>query len=168
MRDEYHEYEDCLLVEEHERYPERFRTMKSLVEKAEHIARIAHSGQMRRDGVTPYILHPERVVARLRAQGVTDEETLAVAWLHDVMEDCGYTAGELRREGITNECVIYCVKLLSKEHDSRSYELYIGEIAQREVARTVKIADILDNLSDTPTERQILRYSKALIHLLQQ
>jgi hypothetical protein len=51
---------------------------------AEQIARKAHVNQFRRDGVTPYITHPEAVVKKL---GTESDDVLAVAWLHDVLED---------------------------------------------------------------------------------
>ncbi len=54
--------------------------------KAFQFAEEAHRGQMRKDNVTPYIVHPVEVVVILtRIQA--DEETLISALLHDVPED---------------------------------------------------------------------------------
>jgi len=135
----------------------------NLVELAESIARKAHEGQFRRDGVTPYITHPTRVVERLKKQGITDEMTLAVAWLHDVLEDTEVEVEELKYNRIPLS-VIDSVDVLTKR-DEQSYEEYLHWIKRDCFARTVKIADILDNLSDAPTEKQIVKYAKALLYL---
>lgn len=60
MRDEYHEYEDRLLVEEHELYPERFRTMNH--DPANFYARLnsaiqAEARQFQRENCTPRTTH---------------------------------------------------------------------------------------------------------------
>jgi len=135
----------------------------TLVELAESIARKAHSGQFRRGGVTPYIIHPERVVARLRAQGPIDDRILAVAWLHDVLEDTEVTVSELKNAGIPLP-VLDSIAAITR-WDGQPYEDYLFSINQDPYARVVKIADILDNLSDAPTEKQIIKYAKALLHL---
>ena len=54
--------------------------------KAFHFAEEAHRGQMRKDNVTPYIVHPVEVV-QILTQIHADEETLISALLHDVPED---------------------------------------------------------------------------------
>lgn len=137
--------------------------MSTLIEKAETIARKAHEGQFRRDGVTPYITHPERVVQRLRAQGVTDEVTLAVGWLHDVIEDTDYDWHALFEQGVPSSVLLvldFITKVFGEDYDS-----YLKDVQENRIARTVKIADILDNLSDAPTEKQIVKYAKALLYL---
>ncbi len=136
--------------------------MKTFLEIAEDIAREAHTGQFRRDGKTPYITHPERVVARLKAQGC-DEITLATAWLHDVLEDTAQVTDALEERGIPN-AVVHAVFLLTRT-EAMSYEKYLEWIRDHPIARAVKIADILDNLSDSPSEKQIIKYSKALLYL---
>jgi guanosine-3',5'-bis(diphosphate) 3'-pyrophosphohydrolase len=51
-------------------------------------AAIAHNGQRRRGaGNIPYIVHPARVAALVTRFG-GDWRAIAVAWLHDVIEDC--------------------------------------------------------------------------------
>lgn len=62
--------------------------------KAKEFATRAHTGQLRKYTGTPYIEHPEAVVELVRSVEHT-EEMLAAAWLHDVVEDCGVTFGEL-------------------------------------------------------------------------
>ena len=126
---------------------------------AKEIAIRAHEGQFRRDGVTPYWKHPERVAARLSG----DDKAQAVAWLHDVLEDTEETEESLARAGLPNE-IIEAVVLLTKT-PMASYLDYIIGIRDNRLARKVKIQDMLDNLSDTPTENQIIKYSKGLLIL---
>ena len=53
-----------------------------------------HEGQTRKGSGVPYIVHPVEVVAI--AASVTEDETVqAAAALHDVVEDCGVTPGEI-------------------------------------------------------------------------
>ena len=134
--------------------------MKSIAELAKVIAFDAHKGQTRRDGKTPYFEHLKAVVSRLP----DDDITLAVGWLHDVLEDTDYTPEKLQDLGIP-EYVVFQVKLLTKKK-GESYEQFIEVLKYAPIARQVKIADMLSNLADTPTEQQIIKYSKALLQLL--
>ena len=61
----------------------------NLIEQAAELARYAHAGQQRKwsQGV-PYIVHPERVAAKVASLKGVNEEDVAAAWLHDVIEDC--------------------------------------------------------------------------------
>lgn len=67
----------------------------NLIEYSLYYAISAHVGQFRKDGVTPYIVHPIEVMRLLQKCGVTDEKMLAVALLHDVLEDTRVTYGQL-------------------------------------------------------------------------
>jgi len=55
----------------------------------------AHRGQFRKDGKTPYILHPQRVAERVKFFG-GDHRGIIASWLHDVMEDCDDGEGIVR------------------------------------------------------------------------
>ena len=59
-------------------------------------AAYAHDGQRRKGGALPYIVHPMETAA-IAATMTDDGELLAAAVLHDVVEDCGVTAEELRQ-----------------------------------------------------------------------
>lgn len=131
-----------------------------IVSLAAKIATEAHRGQFRRDGVTPYIGHPAAVAARVSGDPVAE----SVAWLHDVLEDTATTPGDLLAAGVPAE-VIQSVVALTK-HGDLDYEEYLGVIKANPVAKRVKIADMLANLSDTPSERQIVKYAKGLLVLL--
>lgn len=132
-----------------------------IIEISKRVASRAHSGQHRRDGWTPYINHPAAVSGKL-----ADESSvvIATAWLHDVLEDTAETPETLRAAGLPDS-VIHAVEVLTKT-ESVSYEEYLRGVRQNWIARKVKIADILHNLSDAPTDRQIIKYAKGLLLLL--
>lgn len=71
--------------------------MSEIVERAMNVAAHAHGAinQRRKYTDEPYINHPAAVVAILREHGIEDEDTLAAAWLHDVVEDCPVETSEL-------------------------------------------------------------------------
>jgi myo-inositol-1(or 4)-monophosphatase len=60
---------------------------KNAIKTAADAATWAHRGQFRKDGKTPYVLHPQRVAERVTFFG-GDHRGIIAAWLHDVMEDC--------------------------------------------------------------------------------
>lgn len=133
------------------------------ITKTEHcqeIATAAHFGQTRRDGVTPYIFHPHSVVTRLNSR---DIYAVCVAWLHDVLEDTHETEATLLSKGVPL-LVVDTVALLTKEKGV-SYQDYLEKIKASPLASKVKIADMLANLSDKPTDRQILKYARGLLFL---
>jgi len=110
---------------------------------------------------TLYINHPAEVAKRLQNR---PEFYQAAAWLHDVVEDSDMTYSRLKKYGIPYPVVI-AVKLLTKK-GKISYEKYIQNIKRNSIAREVKIADIMANLSDSPTEKQVAKYNLALAELL--
>lgn len=127
------------------------------------MAIMAHASDYRRDGVTPYIRHVEAVVARLDG---APKLVLAAAWLHDVVEDHPEVAetGQFR---VLPDAVTQAVDKLT-HRPGEPYVLYISRLRSGGSAvRRIKIADIMVNLSDTPTRKQILRYSDALQALLE-
>lgn len=65
-----------------------------MIRKAAEFAAEAHKGTFRKGSRVPYIYHPMEV-ALIVAQMTTDEEVIAAAYLHDVLEDTDVTEGEL-------------------------------------------------------------------------
>ena len=125
------------------------------------IAVAAHEGQTRRDGVTAYIYHPMAVADRVEHLGY---EYVCVAYLHDVLEDTKFTAHDMLAAGVEDK-IVAAVQILTK-HPSRSYDEYLRIVKQNELARKVKIADMLSNLADSPTDNQIKKYAKGLLFLV--
>src|SRR5947199_10823955 len=69
---------------------------RDLITRAFRYAAAAHEGQQRRSG-EPFILHPVGV-AQICAELRQDEQTVAAALLHDVVEDTEHDIDELRAE----------------------------------------------------------------------
>ena len=111
-----------------------------LTYKAMHIAYNAHQGQLDKSGA-PYIFHPIHL-----AEQMTDEKTVCVALLHDVVEDTEYTFEDLINMGFPNE-VIEALKLLTHADDV-PYMDYVKALSVNPIAKAVKIADLTHN-SDT-------------------
>jgi (p)ppGpp synthase/HD superfamily hydrolase len=132
-----------------------------LISKCLEIAIKAHAGQYRRDGVTSYIYHVYEVAKRVKKFG---DDHVCVALLHDVIEDSDITADDLLKEGVP-ENIVEAVSLLTK-YVGMTYKKYIVEVKANELARRVKIADMLSNLADDPTDNQIKKYAKGLDFLV--
>lgn len=115
--------------------------------KAKRFALAKHAGQMYGDD--PYSYHLTMVVDNVRQ--MTNGDPLqhiyvAIAWLHDVMEDCGVTYKELVDEfGL---CVAECVQRLTKT-DGMTYEEYLMGCIGSAFARRVKIADTMANMTES-------------------
>ena len=67
----------------------------NLIEKALVFAVQAHEGQVRKNGKTPYILHPAEAAA-IAATLTDDPEVIAAVILHDTVEDTAVTAEDIR------------------------------------------------------------------------
>jgi (p)ppGpp synthase/HD superfamily hydrolase len=146
-----------------EKHNSTTETLDTLEQTAERIATSAHLGQFRNDGTTPYIHHCAAVASRLRGEGA-DAETLAVAWLHDVLEDCpDWTEDRLLGEGIP-EHLIEAVKAITKR-EGEEFQDYIERVKGNALASKVKVADMFCNLSDSPSQKQMLKYSAGLLEL---
>ncbi len=129
-----------------------FEVNDGMVERARAIAIIGHFGQFRRDGITPYIQHPEDVANRCR----TNNER-CVSWLHDILEDTQIQANALRQ--VFPEHIVKAIVAISKCYASNEAE-YIENLIECPLAATVKLYDMASNLADKPTEKQIERYNR--------
>lgn len=128
--------------------------MSDVVAKAAEYARVAHEeiDQRRKYTNEPYIVHPQAVVA-----SVTDDPaTIAAAWLHDVVEDTPVTLEQLTEEfgadiaGLVSDLT----NASTLEDGNRRQRKAIDRqhTAQADPrAKTVKLADMIDNLSDIAT-----------------
>jgi (p)ppGpp synthase/HD superfamily hydrolase len=132
---------------------------EQMIDRAATLAARAHENQVRKDG-TPYIAHPVRVAIRVEGKLLG-----TIALLHDTVEDTAYTLDDLRDAGFTEE-VIAAVDALTRR-PGESYKDFIMRCSRNELAVSVKLADIEDNLSDQsaldPEEAEFLtkRYTAA-------
>ncbi|WP_111452484.1 MULTISPECIES: HD domain-containing protein [unclassified Pseudomonas] len=97
----------------------------------------AHEGQADKGG-TPYIPYPLNVMLRVN----TLEERI-VAVLHDVVEDCGISLDDLRKEGFS-EAVLTAIESVTNV-PGESYETFVERAAQNPIGRVVKLADLEEN-----------------------
>lgn len=144
-----------------------------LAHRAEAIARRAHAGQTDKSGLD-YIDHPRRVAERAALIAPADllTESIAAAWLHDVVEDTEVTLADLRAEGLP-ECVLEAVDRLTKKPDLARSD-YFAAIRAHTMARIVKTADLIDNttpervalLNDATRSRLAEKYSESWALLL--
>jgi (p)ppGpp synthase/HD superfamily hydrolase len=111
--------------------------MTQTLERAIAIAATAHAGQVDKGGA-PYILHPLKVMLRM-----TTLEERIVAVLHDVVEDCGVSLDDLRKEGFSEE-VLTAIASVTKV-PGESYEDFVDRAAQNPIGRAVKLADLEEN-----------------------
>ena len=107
-----------------------------LTNKAMKIAYEVHHGQTDKSG-QPYIFHPYHL-----AEQMTDEITVCVALLHDVMEDTDVTYEELVKE-FPKE--VTDALLLLTHREGTDYYDYVRAIKQNPYAKAVKLADIAHN-----------------------
>ncbi len=111
----------------------------SKLEEAIILAAQAHKGQRDKYGA-PYILHPLRVMARVKT---ATEKTVAVH--HDTVEDTEWTLAALREVGFS-DAIVEAVDCLTKR-DGESYDSLIERARRNPLARRVKIADLEDNMN---------------------
>ena len=97
----------------------------------------AHKNQLDKSGM-PYVFHPFHL-----AEQMTDENTTAVALLHDVIEDTDYTLDDLRKLGFTED-VVFAVGLMTHA-EGVPYMEYVAEIKKNPIAKAVKLADLRHN-----------------------
>lgn len=103
-----------------------------------------HKGQKRIQG-TPYYLHPLEVSNILDKKGFSKEYQI-VGLFHDLLEDTDVTYEDILK--ITNTEIAEAVKLVTKEKGYVMSE-YIQRIMENDIARMVKLADRIHNLSET-------------------
>ncbi|GAA3916834.1 GTP pyrophosphokinase [Litoribacillus peritrichatus] len=110
-----------------------------LIETSLAIALEAYAGQKDKAGKS-YILHPLRLMSK-----ASTESEMAVALLHDVIEDSDITANELLSRGIPSE-VVDAVVCLTKQ-TGEEYEHFIDRVLTNSLATRVKQLDIEDNIN---------------------
>lgn len=100
-----------------------------------------HGGQEDKNG-KPFVMHPIRVATSLGPD--TEEEIVAAALLHDVVEDTFASLETLRRADMTDRIVEIVDALTRREQEV--YRDYLHRLSQNNDAVIIKIADIRDNM----------------------
>jgi GTP diphosphokinase / guanosine-3',5'-bis(diphosphate) 3'-diphosphatase len=118
--------------------------------RADAFAAGAHSGQTRKGGNIPYIVHPRGVRLLLEQAGITHAPTLAAALLHDTVEDTPVTSAQLEQEfgAEIAEIVAELTDPKGMAHEAR-HALQAEHASSMSLsASCVKIADRTYNLRD--------------------
>lgn len=125
-----------------------------LVERAMRIAAKAHRHHHRKGSDLPYITHPAHAALILLRAGIDDDEILAAALLHDVVEDTEHTL-EMLAADFPPKVVQLVAAMTERKHDhdgrKRSWqerkEEHLRHIAAEPwEARAIVLADKLHNL----------------------
>lgn len=129
----------------------------TLSTRAELFAKSIHHNQLDKAG-RPYVEHLQAVVNNLVEPS---DEMVAVAWLHDSVEDTEITLNELSRYfGNTVSDAVSAITKVKEE----PYNKYLSRVKANPIARLVKIADLTHNmdLSRLPvvTEKDLARKEK--------
>jgi GTP pyrophosphokinase len=133
------------------------------------LSQYAHRGQTRRTG-KPYFFHPQEV-ANIIKKYYNDDVTYYTALLHDALED-GIPLGNIDNEQqffdlLVNELPdsdvaiideIYTAVSVLTKGDGLVYNEYVVGLLENVSAFRVKLADIMQNITDSPTEKQVKKY----------
>lgn len=130
--------------------------MSTVFERALALGTYAHRNSKRKYSGAPYMLHPIAVMEILQDAGITDEDILAAALLHDTIED----------EDLTQSCIeIICNLRVAKlvlevtdvsiqpqhKHKNRKERKALDRthLAMSSVeGATIKLADLIHNTDD--------------------
>ena len=122
-----------------------------LVDSAAKIAVTQHTGQTRKGSGIPYVTHCFEVMKRVSYYGVEDQNVLAAALLHDVIEDCDVTKESLAIYSNINvaSVVVECSRS-DKDGKSKSGKLkFLNSFKNKSVESIIiKIADRWCNVKD--------------------
>jgi (p)ppGpp synthase/HD superfamily hydrolase len=127
--------------------------MSRLIDAALIFATEKHAGQVRKYTGTPYIFHPISVAMIVMETPDHTEDMVAAALLHDVAEDCGVPIEEIgARFGAAVRDLVYWLTDSAMPEDGNRAEREAIERAKwarcdNAGAKTVKLADLLDNTS---------------------
>jgi GTP diphosphokinase / guanosine-3',5'-bis(diphosphate) 3'-diphosphatase len=160
-------YNGCMaVVETHERHQELIDELladvaaynpdvdRELITRAFRFAARAHEGQQRRSG-EDFVLHPWGA-AKICAQLRLDDETIAAALLHDVVEDTDTDIDDVRAEfGDQVAKLVEGVTKLTRVHfqsreqaEAENYRKLIMAMAEDARVILIKLADRLHNLRE--------------------
>ncbi|NIG77876.1 bifunctional (p)ppGpp synthetase/guanosine-3',5'-bis(diphosphate) 3'-pyrophosphohydrolase [Klebsiella sp. Ap-873] len=107
-----------------------------------------HKGQRRKYTNNPYTDHLAEV-AGIVSSVLLHDTVIACAWLHDVVEDQGVTAVELRREfGVSVSRGVMALSDLEEGNRAERKKLSRERLAKAPSwVQTIKVADLISNTS---------------------
>lgn len=160
------ELQDRMFSEDHMyRFVAKAASGKNLAQTAEvlPLVRQLHEGQFRtgKDQV-PYIYHPLMMACHALALGLEEDDILATILLHDVVEDCGKTVGQLPVSDRVKEAVeLLSFSIGEGETRAEAKKRYFQNIKSNRLATVVKVIDRCNNISTMSvgfSKRRMARY----------
>jgi (p)ppGpp synthase/HD superfamily hydrolase len=152
--------------------------MNDLIQKAKKICIKAHDsiGHKRKYTEEPYHIHPERV-ANLVATVTSDEEVIAAAYLHDVLEDVAPTNSDFNADAIREifgervlQLVLEVTDVTTSADGNRAARKAIDRAHLAKASqegKIIKLADLIDNVIDIskhdPNFAKIFKKEAALL-----
>ena len=135
----------------------------NVVDRACHVAMMSHGGDRNKHDGELYMLHVHRAAYLVKRAGGTANQ-MAVAYLHDVVEDTSVTLNDLRL--LFEDSIIRSVEAITKR-DGETIEQYLERVKGNPDARFVKYhGDTMDNFrrnhmitDDTKALKFARRYS---------
>lgn len=122
-----------------------------------------HHHRDQKYGDKPYIYHLNAVVDSIKRKwGEGNTDLLAVAILHDILEDTDCTEQDLIT--VVGKDVTKCVVALTKV-DGEAYDAYIYRVKEYHYSKEVKIHDTLCNLTESimaDSAYRVKKYSNQL------
>ena len=144
----------------------------SILQSSENFAKERHAGMILNDGTTPHYEHLAAVVARLKNLGIMDEEVLAAAWLHDIVDYTNTTFDEIeQRFGSKVGVLVLAVSKDKSLPKSKQEEQYMKQLKESSFeAKLIKVCDISANFKDlkksTVSKKKKVKEVKKSLHYL--
>lgn len=116
----------------------------NIISLARTIATDAHHDVFRADG-DPFITHPEAVAHHAATAYGADALTIAVCWLHDVVEDTNVTLDDLALLGIPSPALAAIDSVTIRPGEP--YLVAVARARSNSIGRIVKLSDNWHNAS---------------------
>jgi len=144
-------------------------TLTPKIRKALRLAGVQHDGQYRKDGVTPFIIHPIEV-AMIVLEYTSNEDTISSALLHDVLEDTQGCFYEKLVEVFGNKVADIVQSLTDKPLPDLSWNekhrKYLEDLKNSsDEAVLVCLADKYSNVSPGPVNRDRVWYYQGITEI---
>lgn len=137
---------------------------RSLLTRAIEFAAQRHEGQLRKGTDIPYIMHPLETAA-ICSSMTSDEEVLAAAVLHDIVEDTDATIDDIKREFGSRVAAIVAGESEDKREDKPAADTWearkqetldhLASVADKDVLM-VCLGDKLSNIRAIERDRNAL------------
>ncbi len=121
------------------------------IREAMRFALICHDGQTRKDGITPFIIHPLRMFAIITTKlKIDDPEILAAALLHDTIEDTQTDYDEIAGKfSVTIADYVAGLTIDTRLSKDQRHEEYLSRLKNQPwQVKIIKLADMYDNSFD--------------------